>query len=107
MAGSPGAPYAARRPSVPTVEIGPTPYPGLGSAPDDLLTPESDNTSRSARAVRRYAEKGGDMSGWQIFAWVAVAAISILRVALVIGILAVVVAIVRGVRAMGPVSSPG
>jgi len=42
------------------------------------------------------------MSGWQAIAWVVLAAITVLRVALVVGVIAVVVAIVRGLRAYDP-----
>ena len=44
------------------------------------------------------------MSGWEIVAWSAIAAVMVLRVALVVGALAVIVAIVRGVRAVEPAS---
>jgi len=44
------------------------------------------------------------MGGWEILAWVAVALVTVLRVALVVGIVAIVVAIVRGVRAYEPAS---
>ena len=37
------------------------------------------------------------MSGWEIIAWLAMAALTILRVALVVGLVALVVMIVRGV----------
>jgi hypothetical protein len=47
---------------------------------------------------------GGTLSGWQILAWMAVAAATLLRVALVVAVIAVIVAIVRGVRAMKPVA---
>ena len=43
------------------------------------------------------AEKGGVMSGWQILAWFAVTLVTVLRVALVVGLVAVVVLVVRGV----------
>ena len=52
----------------------------------------------------RAVEKGGIMGGWEIFAWLAVALVTVLRVALVVGIVALVVAIVRGVRAYQPAS---
>jgi len=51
-----------------------------------------------------FAEKGGIMGGWEILAWFAVALVTVLRVALVVGIVAVAVAIVRGVRAYEPAS---
>jgi hypothetical protein len=44
------------------------------------------------------------MSGWEIIAWFAIAAVAVLRVAFVVGGIALVVAIVRGVRAQKPVS---
>jgi hypothetical protein len=44
------------------------------------------------------------MGGWEILAWLAVALVTVLRVALVVGIVALVVAIVRGVRAYAPAS---
>jgi len=44
------------------------------------------------------------MGGWEIFAWLAIALVTVLRVALVVGIIALVVAIVRGVRAYEPAS---
>ena len=44
------------------------------------------------------------MGGWEIFAWLAIALVTVLRVALVVGIIALVVAIVRGVRACEPAS---
>ena len=37
------------------------------------------------------------MSGWQILAWFAVTLVTVLRVALVVGLVAVVVLVVRGV----------
>jgi hypothetical protein len=40
------------------------------------------------------------MSGWEILGWVAVAGVTLFRVALVVGVIALVVAIVRGVRAV-------
>ena len=52
------------------------------------------------------AEKGGDMSGWQLFAWVAMAAVTVLRIALIVGLVAVVVAIIRGVRSAKPSALP-
>jgi hypothetical protein len=48
------------------------------------------------------AEKGGIMGGWEILAWLVVALVTVLRVALVVGIVATVVAIVRGVLAVKP-----
>ena len=54
------------------------------------------------------------MSGWEVLAWVALAALTVLRVALVVGVLvlkrllermgvvAVIVAVVRGVRSYDP-----
>jgi hypothetical protein len=59
------------------------------------------------RAASTYAERGGVMSGWEIIAWFAIAAVAVLRVALVVGAIAVIVAIVRGVRAIEPVSRAG
>jgi len=47
------------------------------------------------------------MSGWEIIAWFAIGAVTVLRVALVVGIIALVVAIVRGVLALEPVSHAG
>jgi hypothetical protein len=44
------------------------------------------------------------MGGWEIFAWLAIALVTVLRVALAIGIVALIVAIVRGVRAYEPTS---
>jgi hypothetical protein len=47
------------------------------------------------------------MSGWVILAWLGVAALTVLRVALAVGIVVVVVLIVRGVwhyRAAQPMS---
>jgi len=46
------------------------------------------------------------MGGWEILAWVAIAAVTVLRVALVVGVIALVVAIVRGVRSYSPASRP-
>jgi hypothetical protein len=43
------------------------------------------------------AEKGGVMGGWEILAWLAVAVVTILRVALVIGLVALIVLVARGV----------
>ena len=43
------------------------------------------------------AEKGGVMNGWEILAWFAVALVTILRVALVIGLVALIVLVARGV----------
>jgi hypothetical protein len=43
------------------------------------------------------AEKGGVMSGWEILAWLAVAVVTILRVALVVGLIALIVLVARGV----------
>ena len=48
------------------------------------------------------AERGGIMDGWVILAWFVVALVTVLRVALVVGIVAVIVAIVRGVLAIKP-----
>jgi hypothetical protein len=42
------------------------------------------------------------MDGWVILAWFVVALVTVLRVALVVGIVAVIVAIVRGVLANKP-----
>jgi hypothetical protein len=42
------------------------------------------------------------MDGWVILAWFVVALVTVLRVALVVGIVAVIVAIVRGVLASKP-----
>jgi len=39
------------------------------------------------------------MGGWEILAWVAVALLTVFRVALVVGVIALVVAIVRSLRA--------
>ena len=44
------------------------------------------------------------MGGWEILAWLAIALVTVLRVALVVGVVALVVAIVRGVRACEPAS---
>ena len=44
------------------------------------------------------------MGGWEILAWLAIALVTVLRVALVVGIIALVVASVRGVRAYEPAS---
>jgi hypothetical protein len=44
------------------------------------------------------------MGGWEILAWLAIALVTVLRVALVVGIVALVVAIVRGVRTYEPAS---
>jgi len=44
------------------------------------------------------------MGGWEILAWLAIALVTVLRVALLVGIVALVVAILRGVRAYKPVS---
>jgi heme exporter protein D len=44
------------------------------------------------------------MGGWEILAWLAIALVTVLRVALVVGVVAIVVAIVRGVRAYEPAS---
>jgi len=48
------------------------------------------------------AEKGGIMGGWEILAWLAIALVTVLRVAVAVGIVAIVVAEVRGVRAYEP-----
>jgi hypothetical protein len=45
------------------------------------------------------------MSGWEIIAWFAVAAVAVLRVGLVVGFVALIVAVVRGVRSIEPVSN--
>lgn len=42
------------------------------------------------------------MSGWETIAWFAVAAVAVLRLALVVGFVALIMAVVRGVRAIGP-----
>jgi hypothetical protein len=44
------------------------------------------------------------MGGWEILAWLAIALVTVLRVALVVGIVALIIAIVRGVRAYEPAS---
>jgi len=44
------------------------------------------------------------MGGWDILAWFAISLVTVLRVALAVGIVALVVAIVRGVRACEPAS---
>jgi hypothetical protein len=44
------------------------------------------------------------MSGWEILGWVAVAGLTVFRVVLVVGVIALVVAIVRGVRAAEAIS---
>ena len=44
------------------------------------------------------------MGGWEIFAWLAIALVTVLRVALVVGMIAIVVAIVHGVRTYKPAS---
>jgi hypothetical protein len=44
------------------------------------------------------------MGGWEILAWLAIAFVTVLRVALVVGVVAIIVAIVRGVRAYEPAS---
>lgn len=41
--------------------------------------------------------------GWEVLAWGAVAFVSLFRIAMAIGFIAVTVAIVRGVRASQPV----
>jgi hypothetical protein len=41
------------------------------------------------------------MGGWEVMAWIAVAGVTIFRVAMIVGVIALVVAIVRGVRAAG------
>jgi len=48
------------------------------------------------------AENGGIMGGWEILGWFVVALVTVLRVALVVGIVAIIVAIVRGVLADKP-----
>ena len=50
------------------------------------------------------SEKGGIMGGWEILGWLAISLVTVLRVALVVGIVALVVVIVRGVRAYEPAS---
>jgi hypothetical protein len=47
------------------------------------------------------------MSGWEIIAWFAITAVAVLRIAFVVGGIALVVAIVRGVRATEPISHTG
>jgi hypothetical protein len=42
------------------------------------------------------------MGGWEILGWFVVALVTVLRVALVVGIVAIIVAIVRGVLADKP-----
>jgi hypothetical protein len=42
------------------------------------------------------------MDGWDILAWFVVALVTVLRVAFVVGIVAIVVAVVRGVLADKP-----
>jgi hypothetical protein len=59
------------------------------------------------RAASTTAERGGVMNGWEIIAWFAIAAVAVLRVALVVGVIALIVAIVRGVRATEPISHAG
>jgi len=44
------------------------------------------------------------MGAWEIFAWFAIALVTVLRVALVVGIVAIIVAVIRGVRAYEPAS---
>ena len=48
------------------------------------------------------AEKGGIMGGWDILAWSFFALVGVIRVAFVVGIVAIVVAVVRGVLADKP-----
>ena len=45
------------------------------------------------------------MSGWEILAWVAVAGVTVLRVAMIVGFIALIVAIVRGIHAAGITAS--
>lgn len=45
------------------------------------------------------------MSGWQILAWVAIAAITVLRVSLLVGMIVVIVFVVRGLIHGRPASS--
>lgn len=52
----------------------------------------------------KYAGRGGVMSGWEIIAWSAIGAVTILRVALVVGMIALFVVVVRGVIRLEPVS---
>lgn len=51
----------------------------------------------TSRVERLLSEKGGVMSGWVFLAWLGVAAITILRIALVVGLVAVIVLVARGV----------
>ena len=44
-------------------------------------------------------QEGVRMGGWEIFAWVAVALITVFRIALVVGVVVIVVVIVRELRA--------
>lgn len=50
-----------------------------------------------SRVERLQSKKGGVMSGWVILAWLGVTAITILRVALIVGLVAIAVLVVRGV----------
>jgi hypothetical protein len=44
------------------------------------------------------------MGVWEILAWLAIAFVTVLRVALVVGIVAIIVAVIRGVWAYEPAS---
>ncbi len=47
------------------------------------------------------------MNGWQILAWLAVAAITVFRVALLVGMIAVIVLVIRGLLALRPAARAG
>jgi hypothetical protein len=56
---------------------------------------------------RLLKKKGGVMSGWVILAWLGVTAITILRIALIVGVVALAVLVARGLwlyRAAQPMS---
>jgi hypothetical protein len=44
------------------------------------------------------------MDGWEILAWLAIVLVTVLRVALVVGVVAIIVAVARGVWAHEPAS---
>jgi hypothetical protein len=46
---------------------------------------------------RLLSKKGGVMSGWVILAWLGVTALTIFRIAIIVGIVAAAVLVVRGV----------
>ena len=58
--------------------------------------------------MQRSARTEGATMSWEILAWAAVALLMVFRLALVVGVVALVVAVVRRIRApQGPVTHAG